>query len=136
MPADPRKPATHRRGGAPSYSTLPSRGPGRRAPTWPFGDPSSDELTLWRDLWTRPVAVVWYAQRVAPAIVARYCRMYVVEMAGPPRHGAALSRLEGDLGLTPAALARLHLKVEPAADPSLALVDHYAAERARRESAS
>lgn len=76
---------------------------------------------------------MWHAQRISPAIVARYCRTLVAEMSGPPRHGAALSRLEGDLGLTPAALARLHLRVETPEPAGVARIDYYAAERARRE---
>ena len=136
MPADPGKPSPRRRNAAPSYATLPAAGPGIRAPRWPFGTPREDEAVLWRDLWGRPAAAMWHAQRIAPAIVARYCRMLASEMAGAPRHGAALSRLEGDLGMTPAALARLHLRVEVPEPSVLARIDHYAAERRRREGVS
>jgi hypothetical protein len=136
MPADPGKPIPRRRNAAPSYATLPAAGSGIRAPKWPFGKPREDEAALWRDLWSRPVAAMWHAQRIAPVIVARYCRMLTTEMAGPPRHGAALSRLEGDLGLTPAALARLHLRVEVPEPSGVTRIDHYADERARRERTS
>jgi hypothetical protein len=133
MPADPAKPNARHRAAAPSYSTLPASVSGLRTPSWPLGEASADELRLWRDLWHRPVAALWHAQRVAPAIIARYCRMLVADTSGPSRAGAALSRLEGDLGLTPAALARLHLRVEEPAPTLAAVVSPYAAERARRE---
>lgn len=110
MPPLPKPPEQRRRRNpAPSFDTLPASGPGRRAPTWPLGEPNPAELALWRDLWGRPIAAAWHAQRTAPVIVARYVR---VVLANPS--AAVLAPMEAALGLTPASLARLHLRVEEA----------------------
>jgi hypothetical protein len=58
-------------------------------------------------LWKLPVAAYWHEVRVEPSVVARYVRLAV----GKPEH-ASVSRLETDLGLTPAALLRMRLVVE------------------------
>ncbi len=114
------KPST-RRTTQPSYDLLPRDGCKRRAPVWPFGKPSPDELTLWRDLWRRPVAEMWWSQCIASAVIARYVHAAVIDAASDaPKLGAALHALEADLGLSPASLARLHLRVEPA--PELRVV--------------
>ena len=87
------------------------------APDWPLGDLDTDEKGLWTSLWSRPVAAWWHEQRIDPMLVARYVRT-VLEKPGAPM----LSKIENDLGLTPASLVHLHLIVEtpdePAADPS------------------
>ncbi len=133
MPPLPKPPEQRRRrNAAPSYDVLPLEGPKRRSPDWPLGEPNVAEVALWRDLWSRPVAVAWHSQRIPPVVVARYVRMLVEQ----PFH-ASLSGLEAALGLTPAALARLHLRVEPSEPEPLPLVhDNIAAiarRRARRE---
>jgi hypothetical protein len=101
-----------RRNAAPSFDTLPASGPGRRAPNWPLGEATPAETALWRDLWSRPIAAAWHSQRIAPIVIARYVRTVLAS----PSH-AALTAMEAGLGLTPAALARLHLRVEPATEP-------------------
>lgn len=108
------KPATRRRTTQPSYDLLPADGCQRKPPAWPFGTPSKAEATLWADLWARPVAEMWHAQHIAPAVVARYVHGAVLDAASDaPKLGAALHALEADLGLSPASLTRLHLRVEP-----------------------
>ncbi len=114
-------PKPTRRTTQPSYDLLPRDGCKRKPPAWPFGQPSADEARLWADLWHRPVAEMWHAQHIAPAVVARYVHAAVLDASSAaPKLGAALHALEADLGLSPASLARLHLRVEPA--PELRVV--------------
>lgn len=63
----------------------------------------------------------WHGQAIEPSVVARYVQLALEK----PAH-AAVSRLESDLGLTPAAMHRMRLVVEhpeseskrePLADP-------------------
>lgn len=98
----------------PRFTALPAGGPGRPAPKWPDGKPSPDEARLWADLWARPIAWWWWEQRIPPVVVARYVRQTVLDRDEPKlKLGLALSRLERDLGLTPEALEKLRLTVEP-----------------------
>lgn len=97
-----------------AFATLPAEGCKRTPPAWPLGEPTPDEAKLWRDLWRRPIAAMWWAQRVPPVIIRRYVQALVRDANDPKaKLGSTLARLEGELGLTPGALARLHLKVEP-----------------------
>jgi hypothetical protein len=112
-----------------SATTLPT-GPSRlKAPSWPFGTPSETELTLWKDLWRRPVAHLWRSQHIAPMVVARYVRVLVANPAA-----GSLAQMESGLGLTPASLGRLHVSFErphaPLSDEAEQLL---AAARARLE---
>ena len=86
----------------PAYAVLPARGCTRKPPAWPLGEPDADELRVWRDLWRRPVAVMWWSQRVPPVIVARYVVALVREQRDPrAKQGSTLARLESELALTP-----------------------------------
>jgi hypothetical protein len=78
------------------------------------------ELALWRRLWALPIAAWWHEQQIEPFIVARYVSLAVSK----PAH-AAVSRLEADLGLTPAALLRMRLMVEQPEAVVEALPDPY-----------
>jgi hypothetical protein len=78
-------------------------------PEWPIGSPSAEEFALWCRLWVLPIAVWWHVQQIEPFVVARYVKL----ATSKPAH-AAVSRLEADLGLTPAALLRMRLMVEQA----------------------
>ncbi|MGH3481539.1 MAG: hypothetical protein ACRDQD_32575, partial [Nocardioidaceae bacterium] len=42
-----------------SWTTLPGAGRTGEPPEWPLLEASEREATLWRDLWTRPQAVMW-----------------------------------------------------------------------------
>ena len=93
---------------------LPRSGPRLKPPAWPDGTPSATEAALWRRLWLSPPASLWRAQRTDPSVVAAYCRLYGVFMVDPrPATATALARLADGLGLTPAGLVRLRLRVEP-----------------------
>ncbi len=104
-----------------------------RPPKWPVGDPTPAQRKLWMTLWRRPIASMWHAQRIDPSIIARYVVGAVAFLESPsPSMGAMLSGLENALGLTPSAMARLHLKVELTPEPALAAADPFADERRRR----
>lgn len=106
-----RKPADQlRRRNAPeTWTVLPPEGCLLPVPKWPAGRASADESALWRDLWSSPIAAWWHEQRVTPNVVARYVRLSLAK----PEH-AAVGQIERELGLTPAAMLRLRLVVEPA----------------------
>src|SRR5712691_6331606 len=87
---------------------LPARGSKLPAPKWPTGTASKAEAELWRRLWASPIACWWREQMTEPTVVARYVRLAVSKPAL-----ATLSRLESDLGLSPAAMLRLRLMIEP-----------------------
>lgn len=116
-----------------AHAVLPAAGCKRKPPAWPLGKPGADEVRIWRDLWHRPVAAMWHAQRVPPVIVARYVTALVREADDPKAHlGSTLARLESELALTPGALARLHLTVEAPAEPRPADTPPDGIEAARR----
>lgn len=113
-------------GSATTLPTVPSR---LKAPPWPFGTPSEVELTLWRDLWRRPVAHLWRSQHIAPMVVARYVRVLVANPAA-----GSLAQMESGLGLTPASLGRLKVSfAQPRPPLSDAAEQLLAAARARLE---
>jgi hypothetical protein len=76
-------------------------------------------------LWALPVAAWWHDQSIEPSIVARYVSL---RFARPQL--AVLSRLEGELGLTPASLLRMRLMVEVPEAEREPSEDHYAHLRA------
>jgi len=100
---------------------LPAEGCRVAAPKWPIGRASADESALWKRLWSAPVAAWWHEQWIEPMIVARYVRLALSK----PEH-ASVSRLESELGLTPAALQRLRLVVEEPEASEVEGADPYA----------
>jgi hypothetical protein len=109
MPGPARKPPENlRRRNAPEqWIVLPAEGCTIAAPSWPLGKPSPAETALWKRLWRLPVACWWAEQKIDPFVVARYVRVGLEQ----PQH-AALGRLESELALTPASMAKLRLVVE------------------------
>jgi len=67
-----------------------------------------------------PVACWWHEQRIEPTVVARYVSLAISKPAL-----ATLSRLESDLGLTPAGMLRMRLVVEHPEPEAKATVDPY-----------
>jgi hypothetical protein len=95
------------------WTVLPSGGCTLAAPKWPAGKASKEEADLWRRLWALPVACWWWEQRIEPSVVARYVSLSFEK----PAH-ATVSKLETELGLTPAAMLRMRLIVEhPEVEP-------------------
>jgi len=101
-----------RRNAPEQWLLLPADGCTVAAPSWPIGKASTAELGLWRRLWALPVAAWWHEQRIDPFVVARYVRVGLAH----PEH-ASLGRLEAELALTPAAMARLRVVVDAQETP-------------------
>ena len=76
---------------------------------------------MWVRLWALPVACYWRETHTDPFVVARYARLALAT----PAH-AAVSRLETELGLTPAALLRMRLVVETPEEEAAEAADPYA----------
>jgi hypothetical protein len=86
------------------WTSLPADGCRLRAPEWTGpGRPPA----LWARLWRLPVAAYWHEQAIEPSVVARYVTLSAVKPESP-----AVSKLESELGLTPAAMLRMRLVVE------------------------
>jgi hypothetical protein len=132
IPRSAKPPGQLRRRNRPEeWVVLPRDGCTLPVPRWPNGKPSKDEAVLWQRLWKAPVAALWHEQAIDASVVARY-----VELRFAKPGLAALSRIEGELGLTPAALLRMRLVVEqpePAPEP---VQDPYAHLRAEYEAAA
>ena len=95
-----------RRGEHGEITVLPAGGCRKRAPAWPIGEPTDDELSTWRSLWRLPVAAWWWEVQVSPLVVARYVTLRISK----PEH-AATGQLERELALTPASMARAKLVI-------------------------
>jgi hypothetical protein len=94
------------------WFVLPSSGCSRPIPRWPHGTPSPAEAARWRRLWRLPIAVWWWEQQIDPDLIGRYVRL-----AYSKPHLGSISRIENDLGLTPAGMMRLRLVVEGPEEP-------------------
>lgn len=119
-----------RRGLLATDRILPAEGRSGPPPKWPSGHkPTPAERAAWRRLWSLPQAVAWEALPGIPEVVERYARASCAVAAdldaGEVRAAmlAQLRGLESDLGLTPAALARLRWSIEPAAHIEAVQVD-------------
>ena len=131
MPAASKPPGQRRRRNAATSNDVLPESCDLPVPRWPYPGATPK---LWRDLWHRPIANVWHAQQIGPEVVARYVlttTRYVEEPSAAL--GTVLGGLEASLRLTPLALSRLHLKVEPAPEPDDRADDPYAEMRARLE---
>ena len=111
-----------RRGLLATDRILPAAGRQGPPPKWPSGHkPSRAERAAWRRLWSLPQAVAWETLPGIPEVVERYARASCAVAKdldeGQVRAAmlAQLRGLESDLGLTPAALARLRWSIEPQA---------------------
>ena len=120
--APPRKPAEQlrRRNRPEQWTVLPFDGCKLAAPKWPTGTAAKAEADLWKRLWALPIAAWWHEQRIAVSVVARYVSLAVSK----PAH-ASVSKLESDLGLTPAAMLRMRLVVEHPEPAAKATSDPY-----------
>jgi len=117
-----------RRNAAPSDAVLPPTC-ALRPPKWPLGVANEAQAALWRDLWHRPVAQIWHAQRIPPSVVARYVALATVTPTAAI--SGQLMALENALALTPAAMARLRLRVEEAEPDKPAVMENIEAARRR-----
>ena len=100
-----------------------------RPPKWPLVASNEAQAALWRDLWHRPVALVWHSQRIPPSVVARY--VVLACMTPTAAISSQLTTMETQLGLTPAAMARLRLRVEEPETAAPAVMENIEAARRR-----
>lgn len=99
------------------WTSLPAEGCKLGVPRWlASGKPPA----LWARLWKLPIACYWHEQAIEPSVVARYVILSSVKPESP-----AVSRLEAELGLTPAAMLRLRVLVESPEEPGAEEPDHY-----------
>jgi hypothetical protein len=116
----PRKPPEQlrRRNPPEQWTSLPAEGCTLPVPKWPGAGKAP---ALWARLWRLPVAAYWHELRIEPSVVARYV---VLSSAKP--ESPAVSKLEAELGLTPAAMLRMRLVVEAPAQEPVDAPDPYA----------
>jgi hypothetical protein len=114
-----RKPSEQlRRRNAPeSWTVLPREGCKLPVPKWTG---TGKAPGLWARLWRLPVAAYWHEQQIEPSVVGRYVTLSISKPESP-----AVSKLETELGLTPASLQRLRLVVEVPESKATPIVDPY-----------
>jgi len=120
LPTTPRKPSNQlrRRNPPEQWTSLPAEGCKLGVPKWPG---QGKAPALWTRLWKLPVACYWHELRIEPSVVARYVTLSIEKPESP-----AVSKLETELGLTPAALLRMRLLVEsPEEEDERDGLDHY-----------
>ncbi|QVQ51308.1 hypothetical protein J4H86_21200 [Spiractinospora alimapuensis] len=118
---DPTALRRNRKSDAAGWRTLPAEGRTGPTPEFPLEDVQPREWDLWRDLWTRPQAIMW-EENGLHFEVALFARTLARAEGDKPRtEDAKLTRqyLES-LGLTAPGMARLRWKIAPA--------DHHEAE--------
>lgn len=108
MPGPPPKMNAVRRNIRPDWTRLPMEGRKTPAPKWPLGKGSPGELTVWRELWSLPQALMWEKFR-SFRTVARYVRILQrAESVDASRDAMSEARqLEEHLGLTPRSMKNL-----------------------------
>lgn len=114
-PPDPNALRRNRKQDQAGWSTLPADGRTGPVPEWPLTEVRPREWDLWRDLWTRPQAVMW--ERLGLHLeVALFARTLAEAEEPKPRADAAkLTRQYMDsLGLTAPGLLRLRWRIGPA----------------------
>ena len=113
-PPDPNALRRNRKSDASGWSTLPAEGRAGSPPEWPLVDVEPREWDLWRELWTRPQAVMW--EKLGLDIeVALFVRLLAEAEAPRPRGDAAklTKQYMESLGLTGPGMLRLRWKIGP-----------------------
>lgn len=113
-PPDPNALRRNRKSDASGWSTLPAEGRTGPTPVWPLVDVEPREWDLWRDLWTRPQAVMW--ERLGLDYeVALFVRTLAEAEEPQPRSDAAklTKQYLESLGLTGPGMLRLRWKIGP-----------------------
>lgn len=114
-PPDPNALRRNRKEDKAGWSTLPAEGRSGPVPDWPLTGVQPREWDLWRDLWTRPQAVMWekLGLHLEVALFAR-----VLAEAEDPESRTEPMKLVRQymesLGLTGPGLLRLRWKIGPA----------------------
>lgn len=111
-PADPN--AVRRERDHMEFTTLPADGRDGDAPTWPLSPrPTRRELTLWRQEWRRPQAVMWQIRGLEIEVALYIRTLRTAEKPGVAAAMLAEIRRQRDaLGLTANGLKALRWIIE------------------------
>ena len=102
------------------WTVLPASGREGDAPAWPLVEPTTRELELWADEWTRPQAVMWERERQEIG-VAMYVRVLVEAEKAEAKTNTRtlLKQLREELGLSMPGLLRNRWRIgDPEEKPS------------------
>ncbi len=113
-PPDPNALRRYRPSDQGTWTTLPAEGRPGEAPEWPLVNPRPREWDLWRDLWTRPQAVMWERldQRYEVAMFVR--KLAEAELPGASVELQKVVRQYLDsLGLSVQGMLRNRWRIEP-----------------------
>ncbi|WP_017616376.1 phage terminase small subunit [Nocardiopsis salina] len=136
-PPDPNALRRNRKQDASGWATLPAEGRTGPVPGWPLTEVRPREWDLWRELWSRPQAVMWESLGL-DIEVALFARALAEAEEPEPRADAAklTKQYMESLGLTAPGLLRLRWKVGPTEDaPAAEPVEPSKAKTPRRKSA-
>ncbi|WP_026118117.1 phage terminase small subunit [Nocardiopsis salina] len=111
---DPNALRRARKSDAAGWRTLPAEGRTAPTPEFPLEDVQPREWDLWRELWTRPQAIMWEENGLAFEVALFARTLARAEGHKPRTEDAKLARqyLES-LGLTAPGMARLRWKIAP-----------------------
>lgn len=114
-PPDPNALRRNRKSDAAGWHTLPAEGRTGATPEWPLADVQPREWDLWRDLWTRPQAVMWerLGLHLEVALLARTLMEAEQPEARTEIQKITRQHMES-LGLTAPGLLRLRWRIGPA----------------------
>lgn len=118
---DPNALRRNRKSDAAGWTTLPAEGRTGPTPEYPLEDVQPREWDLWRELWTRPQAIMWEELGLSFEVALFARTLARAEGHKPRTEDAKLARqyLES-LGLTAPGMARLRWKIAPADQDSSA----------------
>lgn len=129
-PPDPN--ALRRDRDAGEWKILPAAGRPGDPPDWPLLEQTDREAVLWADLWTRPQAVVWEAQRQDLEVALYVRRLAEAEVADSSVALSTLVRQMADsLGLTTPGLRSNRWRIDAAPAEATAAKPKAAPARAR-----
>lgn len=113
-PPDPNALRRNRKSDAAGWSTLPAEGRNGPTPTWPLVDVQPREWDLWRELWTRPQAVMWERLGLGYEVALFVRTLSEAERPDSRTEPMKLVRQYMEsLGLTSPGMLRLRWKVGP-----------------------
>lgn len=133
---DPRALRRNRKSDASGWTTLPAEGRTGPTPSWPLVDVEPREWDLWRELWTRPQAVMWEKLGLDYEVALFVRALVEAEEPKPRSEAAKITRqyLES-LGLTGPGLLRLRWKIAPAEADATGAAETPSTKTSRRKSA-
>lgn len=113
-PPDPTALRRNRKSDAAGWQTLPAEGRLGPPPDWPLIDVQPREWDLWRNLWTRPQAVMWEHLGLHLEVALLVRTLAEAERPEPRSDPAKLVRQYMDsLGLTTPGLLRNRWRIGP-----------------------